>query len=249
MTKLVLQRHGESEWNKKNLFTGWTDVDLSEKGIEEAHDAGRRLKAEGFVFDIAYTSVLVRATRTLEIALMELGQENIPIVKSWRMNERHYGDLQGFNKAELAAEFGDEKVHIWRRSWDVRPPEMSRNDKRFEGNDPRYSGLKPEEMPTAECLKDTVARVMPFWNEVIVPQLKAGKRILISSHGNSLRAIVKHLDNVPDDEISELNIPTGVPLVYELDSDLKPIKHYYLADEETLEGKIDAVKNQGKAKD
>ena len=245
MRKLVLLRHGESDWNRENRFTGWTDVDLSAKGVGEAKDAGKLLKAEGYAFDIAYTSVLKRAIRTLWIALEELGQMWLPEVKDWRLNERHYGDLQGLNKAEMAAKFGDEKVLIWRRSYDTPPPPLEAADPRYEGRDPRYAGIK---VPLTECLKDTVARVVPYWETTIAPSVRAGKRVLIAAHGNSLRALVKHLDGISDEAIVKLNIPTGIPLVYELDEQLKPLKRYYLGDPEELARRLAAVASQGKAK-
>lgn len=248
MYKVVLLRHGESVWNKENRFTGWTDVDLSEKGIEEAKSAGRMMKEAGYFFDIAYTSVLKRAIRTLWLALEEMDQMWLPIVNSWRLNERHYGSLQGLNKAEMATKFGEEQVHMWRRSYDVPPPALEITDERYPGKDPRYAMLSKRDLPSSECLKDTVVRFLPFWLETIAPAVKSGKRVLITAHGNSLRALVKYLDNVPDDEIVGLNIPTGIPLVYELDDQLEPIKHYYLASQEELEKAIAAVKNQGKAK-
>ncbi len=249
MFKVVLLRHGESEWNKANLFTGWTDVDLSEKGIEEAHTAGRTLRQEGYAFDIAYTSVLKRAIRTLWIALDELDQMWIPVRRSWRLNERHYGALQGLNKAETAAKYGNEQVHIWRRSYDVPPPALTKDDPRWPGHDPRYQGLDEADIPLHECLKDTVARFLPYWHETIAPTVKSGKRVLIAAHGNSLRALVKYLDEIPDDVIPGVNIPTGIPLVYELDEEtLKPVRHYYLADPETVKAAQQAVANQGKAK-
>ncbi len=248
MIKLVLLRHGESVWNKENLFTGWTDVDLSEKGVEEAHQAGKLLKQEGYQFDVAYTSVLKRAIRTLWIAMDEMDLMWIPVIRDWRLNERHYGALQGLNKAQTAAKYGDAQVKIWRRSYDTRPPDLELDDERYPGKDLRYKGLKPEELPRAECLKDTVARFLPLWHETIVPDIKAGKKVLIAAHGNSLRALVKYLDNISDNEITELNIPTGIPLIYELDDQLKPIKHYYLGDQEALQAAINAVANQGKAK-
>lgn len=246
MYKLVLIRHGESQWNKENRFTGWKDVDLSEKGVDEAHAAGKLLKAEGFEFDEAYTSVLKRAIRTLWIALDEMDRMWLPVTKSWKLNERHYGGLQGLNKAETAAKYGDEQVLVWRRSYDVPPPEMESTDERYLGNDPRYAGIA--DFPKTECLKDTVERVVPYWESEIAPKIKAGRRLIIAAHGNSLRALVKFLDNVPDDEIVGLNIPTGVPLVYELDADLKPIKSYYLGDAEAIKAAQDAVASQGKAK-
>ena len=246
MYKLVLIRHGESQWNKENRFTGWKDVDLSEKGVEEAHAAGKLLKAEGFEFDEAYTSVLKRAIRTLWITLDELDRMWLPVTKSWLLNERHYGALQGLNKAETAAQYGDEQVLIWRRSYDVPPPEMDETDERYLGNDPRYAGIT--DFPKTECLKDTVARVVPYWESDIAPKIKAGKRLIIAAHGNSLRSLVKFLDNIPDDEIVGLNIPTGIPLVYELDEDLKPIRSYYLGDAEAIKAAQESVANQGKAK-
>jgi len=248
MYKVVLLRHGESDWNKQNRFTGWTDVDLTEKGIEEAKNSGKLMKEAGFAFDIAFTSVLKRAIRTLWLALDEMDLMWIPVINSWRLNERHYGALQGLNKAETAAKFGDEQVHIWRRSYDTQPPALAVDDERYPGNDPRYANLSAEELPLTECLKDTVARFLPFWHNDAVPAIKSGKQVLIAAHGNSIRALVKYLDNVPEDEISELNIPTGVPLVYELDKDLKPIKHYYLGDPEEARKKAEAVANQAKVK-
>lgn len=228
MIKLVLLRHGQSTWNKANKFTGWTDVDLSEQGVLEAREAGKVLKENGFEFDIAFTSVLKRANKTLDLALEEMGQSDIPIEYSWRQNERHYGALQGFNKAEMAEKVGKEQVHIWRRSFATPPPALEESDERHPKHDPKYKDLKPEELPAAESLKDTIERFMPYWNEKIAPALKEGKRVIISSHGNSLRALVKHLDNISDKEIPNLNIPTGNPLVYELNDDLTPIRHYYL---------------------
>ncbi len=248
MIKLVLLRHGESDWNKENRFTGWTDVDLSEKGIAEAHEAGKLLREGGYVFDVAYTSVLKRAIRTLWIVLDELDQMWIPIYNTWRLNERHYGALQGLNKAETAEKFGDKQVLIWRRSYDIRPPALTPDDPRYPGNDPRYASLSKDELPLTECLKDTVARFLPYWHEEIAPTIRSGKRVLIAAHGNSLRALVKYLDNVPDDEIVGLNIPTGIPLVYELDENLKPIQHYYLGDAEAIQKAIESVAAQGKAK-
>lgn len=247
MYKLVLLRHGESVWNKANFFTGWTDVDLSEKGVVEAHTSGKTLREEGYVFDVAYTSVLKRAIRTLWIALAELDQMWIPVYRSWRLNERHYGALQGLNKAETAAKFGNEQVHIWRRSYDVRPPALEKSDLRWPGHDPRYQSLDADDIPAAECLKDTVARFLPYWHETIAPAVRAGQRVLIAAHGNSLRALVKYLDDIPEDVIPGLNIPTGIPLIYELDDDLKPLRHYYLADAETVKAAQQAVANQGKA--
>jgi 2,3-bisphosphoglycerate-dependent phosphoglycerate mutase len=248
MIKLVLLRHGESTWNKENRFTGWTDVDLSDQGLSEAQKAGEVLKEEGYTFDMAYTSVLKRAIRTLWITLDKLDLMWIPVERSWRLNERHYGALQGLNKAETAKKFGDEQVHTWRRSYDTQPPALEKEDERYPGKDPRYHNLTEEELPLTECLKDTVARFLPYWKETIAPALKSGKKIIIAAHGNSLRALVKYLDNIPDDEIVGLNIPTGVPLVYELDENLKPIKHYYLGNQEEIEKKAKAVANQGKAK-
>jgi 2,3-bisphosphoglycerate-dependent phosphoglycerate mutase len=248
MYKIVLLRHGESTWNKENRFTGWTDVDLSEKGIEEAHRAGKLMKEAGYEFDLAYVSVLKRALRTLWIALEEMDQLWIPWIKSWRLNERHYGALQGLNKAETAALHGDEKVKIWRRSYDVPPPGLEKTDPRYPGNQRVYKDLEPKDVPTTECLKDTVERFLPFWFDTIAPAIKSGSRVLIAAHGNSLRALVKYLDNMSDEEIISLNIPTGVPLVYELDDDLRPLKHYYLGDPEEIRKAMEAVANQGKSK-
>lgn len=248
MYKLVLLRHGESTWNKENRFTGWTDVDLTEKGELEAQNAGKLLKQEGFVFDLAYVSVLKRAIRTLHYALNEMDLLWIPVYKSWRLNERHYGALQGLNKAETAAKYGDEQVLIWRRSYATPPPPLTADDPRFPGIDPRYADLTSEELPLTECLKDTVARFLPFWHSTVAPTVKSGKRVIVVAHGNSIRALVKYLDNVSDDEIVELNIPTGIPLVYELDADLKPIKSYYLGDAEAAKAAAAAVANQAKAK-
>jgi 2,3-bisphosphoglycerate-dependent phosphoglycerate mutase len=246
MTKLVLLRHGESIWNKENLFTGWYDVDLSEQGKVEAKRAGELLKAEGFTFDVAYTSVLKRAIRTAWMALDELDLLWIPVDRSWRLNERHYGALQGLNKAQTAAKYGDEQVLIWRRSYDVPPPPLDESDPRYPGIDPRYAALSKDEIPKTECLKDTVARFLPYWYETIAPAVKEGKKVLIVAHGNSLRALVKYLDGISDEDIVGLNIPTGVPLVYELDSDLKPIKSYYLGDPEEAARKAAAVAAQAK---
>jgi 2,3-bisphosphoglycerate-dependent phosphoglycerate mutase len=248
MKKLVLIRHGESDWNRENRFTGWTDVDLSEKGLGEAHEGGRVLKAEGYVFDVAYTSVLKRAIRTLWIVLDELDLMWIPVHRTWRLNERHYGALQGLNKAETAAKFGEDQVKVWRRSYDVPPPALDPADERFPGHDPRYKSLTKAELPLTECLKDTVARFLPYWHETVAPAVRRGERVLIAAHGNSLRALVKYLDNVSDDEIVGLNIPTGVPLVYELDDHLKPIRHYYLGDPEKIKAAMDAVAAQGRKK-
>jgi len=248
MYKLVLVRHGESDWNRENRFTGWTDVDLSEQGLKEARTAGEVLKAEGFTFDVAYTSVLKRAIRTLWIVLDQLDRMWIPVHHSWRLNERHYGALQGLNKAETAAKFGDDQVRIWRRSYDTPPPPLDPQDERFPGRDPRYSALTAEELPLTECLKDTVARMLPHWHDQIAPAVRSGRKVIVAAHGNSLRALVKYLDNIPDDEIIGLNIPTGIPLVYELDADLKPIRHYYLGDPEAIARATQAVADQGKAK-
>jgi 2,3-bisphosphoglycerate-dependent phosphoglycerate mutase len=248
MIKLVLLRHGESIWNKENLFTGWTDVDLSDQGKVEARQAGELLKAEGYTFDVAFTSVLKRAIRTLWIALDELDLMWIPVEHSWRLNERHYGALQGLNKAQTAAKYGDDQVLVWRRSYDEPPPALEKSDPRYPGADPRYRGLSSSELPLTECLKDTVARFLPYWHDTIVPAIRAGKKVIITAHGNSLRALVKHLDGVSDQDIVGLNIPTGVPLVYELDPEQKPIRHYYLGDPEAVAKAAAAVANQGKAK-
>lgn len=248
MHKVVLLRHGESTWNKENRFTGWTDVDLSEKGVKEAHQAGQTLKKEGYTFDIAYTSVLKRAIRTLWITLDEMDLMWIPVIRNWRLNERHYGSLQGLNKAEMAQKFGEEQVHIWRRSYDTQPPALEKSDERYPGKDPRYKDLSEKELPLTECLKDTVARFVPYWENTIAPTIKQGKKVVIAAHGNSLRALVKYLDNIPEDEIVSLNIPTGVPLVYELDENLKSIKSYYLGNEEEIKKAAAEVANQGKAK-
>jgi 2,3-bisphosphoglycerate-dependent phosphoglycerate mutase len=248
MHKLVLLRHGESEWNRANRFTGWTDVDLTDAGKAEAWDAGELLKREGYAFDIAYTSVLRRAIRTLWIALDAMDQMYLPIVHSWRLNERHYGALQGLNKAETAAKFGEQQVLIWRRAYAIAPDPLPPGDPRWPGNDPRYKNLKPEEIPATECLKDTVTRVVPFWNDSIAPALSRGRRVLVSAHGNSLRALIKFLDDVSDESIVELNVPTARPLVYELDAKLKPIRHYYLGDPADIARATAAVAAQGKAK-
>jgi len=248
MYKLVLLRHGESTWNKENRFTGWTDVPLSAKGTVEAHAAGKLLLSEGYDFDIIFTSVLKRAIKTLWIALEEMDRMWLPVVRNWRLNERHYGGLQGLNKAETAEKHGEEQVHIWRRSYDVRPPALEPTDDRHPGNDPRYAALPKGDIPACECLKDTLERFLPFWHNTIAPTVKTGKRVLIAAHGNSLRALVKHLDGISDEKITSLNIPTGVPLVYELDDDLNTLKHYYLGDQAAIEASINATKNQGKAK-
>lgn len=249
MKKLVLIRHGESEWNKENRFTGWTDVELSQKGREEARQAGQLLKNQGYSFDKAYTSVLKRANHTLDGVLLELGETDIPVTRSWKLNERHYGALQGLNKAETAAKYGDEQVHEWRRSWDVRPPLLDSDDKRNPVLDPLYKGVPADELPLGESLKDTVRRVVPFFESDIVPEIKTGKNVVIAAHGNSLRALVKFLDHISDDDIAGLDIPTGVPLVYELDDDMNPLRHYYLGDPEVIRAREEAVKNQGKAKE
>ncbi|MDY3868773.1 MAG: 2,3-diphosphoglycerate-dependent phosphoglycerate mutase [Pyramidobacter sp.] len=246
--KVIFLRHGESEWNKENRFTGWTDVALSEKGIDEARQAGRLMKAEGFSFDVAYTSCLKRAIKTLWLALEEMDEMWIPVVKHWRLNERHYGDLQGFNKAEMAERVGEAQVKLWRRSYDVPPPALKADDPRWPGRDPRYASLTPEELPLSECLKDTVKRVLPYWENVISPEIRSGKSVLIVAHGNSLRALVKYLDNVSDEEIVGLNIPTGIPLLYELDDAMRPISHRYLGDEEAAKAAAAAVANQAKVK-
>ncbi len=249
MKKVVLLRHGESVWNKENRFTGWTDVDLSEKGLQEAKKGGAVLKAEGYTFDIAYTSVLKRAIRTLWTVMDQMDLMWIPVIRSWRLNERHYGALQGLNKAEIAAKFGDEQVLVWRRSYDVPPPALESKDPRYPGHDPRYASLTPQELPLTECLKDTVNRFLPYWHDTIAPSVKSGKRVIIAAHGNSLRALVKYLDNVTEQEILKLNIPTGIPLVYELDDEtLKPIRHYYLGDPEEIAKAMQSVADQGKAK-
>jgi 2,3-bisphosphoglycerate-dependent phosphoglycerate mutase len=248
MFKLVLLRHGESEWNKENRFTGWTDVDLSAQGVAEAIQAGELLKQAGYTFDITYTSVLKRAIRTLWLALEAMDLMWLPEVKSWRLNERHYGALQGLNKAETAAKYGEEQVHIWRRSYDIQPPALEVSDSRYPGHDPIYRELTPNELPLTESLKDTVARFLPYWKEMIAPMVRNGQKVLIAAHGNSLRALVKHLEDIPDAAISELNIPTGIPLIYELDEALKPLNHHYLGDPETLRRKIEAIVGQGKAR-
>ena len=248
MYKIVLIRHGESIWNKENKFTGWYDVDLSEKGKEEAKKAGQYLKKEGFKFDLAYTSVLKRAIKTLWTVMDNMDLQWIPVINSWKLNERHYGALQGLNKAETAAKYGEDQVKIWRRSYDVPPMALEPTDERYPGNDPRYAGLTKEELPLTECLKDTVARVVPYWEKEIAPQVKAGKKVIIAAHGNSLRALVKYLDNISEADIINLNIPTAMPLVYELDANLKPVKSYYIGDPEEVKKAMEAVANQGKAK-
>jgi len=248
MYKLVLLRHGESVWNKENLFTGWTDVDLSEKGKTEAFNAGNILQKEGYTFDIAFTSVLKRAIRTLWIALDQMDLMWIPVKCEWRLNERHYGALQGLNKMQTAQQYGEEQVKIWRRSCNVPPPALDLSDERYPKHDSRYQNLTEKELPAAECLDDTTRRVLPFWHENIAPLVKQGKKVIVVAHGNSLRGLVRFLDNISDKEIVELNIPTGVPLVYELDTDLKPIKHYFLGDEAAIQKAVAAVANQGKAK-
>lgn len=246
MYKLVLLRHGESLWNKENLFTGWTDVDLSEKGIQEAKQAGILLKEHGFEFDITFVSVLKRALRTLWITLDEMDQLWIPWERSWRLNERHYGALQGLNKSQTAEKHGDEQVHIWRRSYDVAPPPLEKTDERYPGNFRMYADVPEKELPLTESLKDTVSRFLPYWHERIAPTIKDGKKVIIAAHGNSLRALVKYLDNISDEEIPGLNIPTGIPLIYELDEELNPIRHYYLGDEDEVKKAEQAVKNQAK---
>jgi 2,3-bisphosphoglycerate-dependent phosphoglycerate mutase len=248
MYKIVLMRHGESTWNLENRFTGWTDVDLTPQGVQEAIAAGRLLKEKGFEFDVAFTSMLKRANKTLNVVLEELDQLWIPVEHNWRLNERHYGALQGLNKAETAAKFGDDQVLVWRRSYDVPPPALEVDDPRMGDKEARYADMQPGEFPRTECLKDTVARFVPYWLETIAPVVKSGKNVLIAAHGNSLRALIKYLDNVSDDEIVGLNLPTAQPLVYELDADLKPIKHYYLADPEAIAAAVAAVANQGRAK-
>lgn len=247
MYKLVLIRHGESTWNLENRFTGWTDVDLTPTGVEQARNAGRLLKAEGYEFDVAYTSVLKRAIRTLWLTLDEMDRTWLPVLKSWRLNERHYGGLQGLNKADMAKQYGDAQVLVWRRSYDTPPPALETTDARSERSDPRYAKLNPADVPLTECLKDTVARVMPFWNESMAPAIKAGKRIVVAAHGNSIRALVKYLDGISDDDIVGLNIPNGIPLVYELDENLRPIRHYYLGDAQAAAAAAAAVASQGKA--
>jgi 2,3-bisphosphoglycerate-dependent phosphoglycerate mutase len=248
MHKVVLLRHGESSWNLENRFTGWTDVDLSPKGLEEAHEAGRLLREGGYAFDVAYTSVLKRAIRTLWIVMDEMDLMWLPVHRHWRLNERHYGALQGLNKAETAEKFGEQQVKIWRRSYADPPPALTPDDERFPGRDRRYAGLSPAELPLTESLKDTVARFVPYWNETIAPTVAAGQRVVVAAHGNSLRALVKHLDGVSDAEIVELNIPTGIPLVYELDAALRPLRHYYLGDPEAVRKAAEAVAKQAQKK-
>jgi 2,3-bisphosphoglycerate-dependent phosphoglycerate mutase len=247
--KIVLLRHGESTWNQENRFTGWTDVPLSQKGVEEAFRAGQLLKKEGYTFDVAFSSVLRRSIKTLWIVLEELELMWIPIHNSWRLNERMYGSLQGLNKSETALKYGEDQVKIWRRAYGISPPPLTEDDPRYPGNDPRYKDMKREEIPTTECLKDTVERFLPYWHQNIVPAIRNNMKVLIAAHGNSLRALVKYLDNVSDEDIVELNIPTGIPLVYELDeATLKPVKHYYLGNEEEIKKAMESVANQGKVK-
>ena len=248
MYKVVLLRHGESTWNKENRFTGWTDVDLSEKGLKEATEAGKLLKKESYTFNLAYTSVLKRAIRTLWITLDEMDLMWIPVIRNWRLNERHYGALQGLNKAETAKKYGDDQVKIWRRSYSTQPPALEKTDERYPGKDQRYSDLTEDELPLTECLKDTVARFVPYWENTIAPSIKEGRKVIIAAHGNSLRALVKYLDNISEDEIVGLNIPTGIPLVYELDENLNSVKSYYLGDPEEIKKAAAAVAAQGKAK-
>ncbi len=245
--RLVLLRHGESIWNKENKFTGWADVDLSKKGIEEAREAGKVLRKEGYIFDVAFTSVLKRAIRTLWIVLDEMDLMWVPVYRSWRLNERHYGALQGLNKSETAKKFGEGQVLIWRRSYDVPPAPLEKTEERYPGNDRRYKELDKRDIPLTECLKDTVGRFLPYWHETITPTIKSGKRVLIAAHGNSLRALVKHLDNISDEDIVRLNIPTGIPLIYELTKDLTPIRHYYLGEPEKVKEAVASVAKQGKA--
>jgi len=247
MIKLVLLRHGESQWNRENRFTGWYDVDLSDQGRKEAADAGKLLREEGFVFDVAYTSVLKRAIRTLWSVLDAMDLMWLPVYKNWRLNERHYGALQGLNKSETSQKYGEEQVLVWRRSYDTPPPALEKSDERYPGADPRYAGLSDSEIPLSECLKDTVDRFLPLWHETIAPEIRKGKKVIIAAHGNSLRALVKYLDNISEDDIVGVNIPTGIPLVYELDDDLKAIRSYYLGDQEALQKAVNAVASQGKA--
>jgi len=247
MKKLVLLRHGESTWNKENRFTGWIDVPLTEKGIEEAKESGQVLKKEGYTFDVVFTNVLERATKTTDIVLKEMNL-TVPVHESWRLNERHYGALQGLNKAEMAEKFGEEQVLKWRRSYDIRPPVLKKDDERYPGNDPKYKDLDKKDIPLTESLKDTIARVLPYWKNEIMPDLKSGKKVLVSASGNSLRALVKIIDNISNEEIVHFNIPTGVPLVYELDENFKAIKHYFLGNQKEIKKKMKAVAAQGKAK-
>lgn len=248
MYEVVLLRHGESTWNMENRFTGWTDVDLSEKGIAEAHAAGKLLRDSGYRFDLAYTSVLKRAIRTLWIVMDEMDLMWIPVIRNWRLNERHYGALQGLNKAETAEKYGEAQVKLWRRSYSTQPPALEKSDERWPGHDPRYADVPEADLPLTECLKDTVARFVPYWEGTIAPTVKAGKKVIVTAHGNSLRALVKYLDGVSDEEITELNIPTGIPLLYKLDENLRPISHTYLGDPEAAARAAAAVANQGKAK-
>lgn len=248
MSTLVLLRHGQSAWNLENRFTGWWDVDLTSQGEAEATSAGRLLADDGVMPDVVHTSVLTRAVRTASLALEAAGRAWVPVRRHWRLNERHYGALQGLNKSETAAQHGEAQVKIWRRAYDIAPPPLEKTDPRYPGHDPRYAGLSAEQLPQTECLKDTVARFLPFWHETLAPAVKSGQRVLVAAHGNSIRAMVKYVDNVSDDAIVELNIPTGVPLVYELDADLKPIKHYYLGNAEEIAKAMASVANQGKAK-
>jgi 2,3-bisphosphoglycerate-dependent phosphoglycerate mutase len=244
MPKVVLLRHGQSTWNLENRFTGWTDVDLSERGVREAHEAARLLLARDFDFDVTYTSVLKRAIRTLWIVMDDMDRMWLPVSRSWRLNERHYGALQGLNKREMAVQYGEQQVHVWRRSYDVPPPPLDVNDQRHPRFDRRYAGLAPEQVPATESLKDTYSRVIPYWNDTILPDIKAGKRVLISAHGNSLRALVKYLDGLSDEAITEMNIPTGIPLIYEFDEDLRVLTRYYLADEESVKAAQEEVAKQ-----
>ena len=248
MYKLVLLRHGESTWNRENRFTGWTDVDLSDRGLMEAKRSGTVLKSEGFIFDIAFTSVLKRAIRTLWTVLDELDIMWIPVFNSWRLNERHYGALQGLNKSETAEKFGEDQVHVWRRSYDIQPPALEVSDPRSPANELKYRNLNPDEIPLTECLKDTVARVLPYWHETIAPAIKDGRRVIIAAHGNSIRALIKYLDGISDSDIMGLNIPTGIPLVYELDGELRPLRNYYIGDPEDIKKALDEVAAQGKVK-
>ncbi|WP_455368472.1 2,3-diphosphoglycerate-dependent phosphoglycerate mutase [[Eubacterium] cellulosolvens] len=246
VTKLVLLRHGESIWNKENRFTGWTDVDLTEKGIDEAREAGRLLRESGLIFDVAFTSLLKKAIRTLWIVLDEMDLMWIPVYKSWRLNERHYGALQGLNKIEMASKYGEEQVLLWRRSYDIKPPVLEESDKRYPGKDPKYLNLEKKDIPLTESLKDTMERLLPYWHSVIIPEIKGGKRVLITAHGNSLRSLIKYLDDVSDKNIIELNIPTGIPLVYELNENMSSIRSYYLGDPSRVKKATENVRNQGK---